>query len=169
MTPVCGKEPLARCRTPTAATKAILTVRGGPASAKSQMEWEWVFDRGDATASDPVLLCVYDAGRLLATAPIPARRTCGKRACRRERTTSFEYGGRRGAPRGAGTAQLQTIVSPAETRLQLRAKGSRLAASRIGDVAAPVTVQLLTTTGTCVGSVYSAPRSPDTTPRDTAD
>ncbi|MEO7437397.1 MAG: hypothetical protein ABI080_18110, partial [Candidatus Binatia bacterium] len=54
-------------------------------------------------------------------------------------------------------AQLQTSLSPDETRIQLKAKGARLAGSPLGDVASPVTVQLLRANGTCFGAVYAAP------------
>ncbi|MEO7437603.1 MAG: hypothetical protein ABI080_19150, partial [Candidatus Binatia bacterium] len=147
--PLCSNAPLTGCRTPTAATKAALPVRGG-APSKNQLVWEWMFGapaargaHGDRTASDPVLLCVYDASRLVATATLPTGRRCGTTPCRRVTTTSFEYARPRGARGGALAAQLQTSLSPDETRIQLKAKGARLAGSPLGDVASPVTVQLL--------------------------
>lgn len=162
--PACAIEPVTGCRTPTAATKAAVTVRGRAPSSKNQLLWEWTFDalnaRGgqhDPTASDPVLLCVYDARRLVTTAALAIRRLCGKHPCRRVTTTSFEYTSSRGARGGAVSAQIQTTLSPHETRIQLKARGAGLAASPLEDVASPVTVQLLSATGTCFGAVYSAP------------
>lgn len=158
--PFCGPAPLRGCRTPATATKAALTGRGGAPSAKHQMVWEWTFGapaardaHDDPPASDPVLLCVYDARRLVATAALPTGPGCRDKSCRRATTTPFEYAG----PRGAVSAQLLTSLSPEETRLQLKAHSARRAGSPLGDVASPVTVQLLSANGTCFGAVYSVP------------
>lgn len=153
----CANEPLTGCRAPTATTKAAPTGRVGAPSAKNQLVWQWSFSaqstHDDAAAGDAVLLCVYDAGRLITTATLPTRRRCGIRPCGRVTTTSFEYVN----PRGPVSAQLQTTLNPEETRLQLRARSARLTGSPLGDVAAPVTIQLLSARGTCFGAVYAEP------------
>ncbi len=115
-----------------------------------------VTDFGDPTASDELALCVYDASGLATGAGLPAGGVCGTKPCWRGAPTSFKYKNRAGNPDGILSTSLKA-GGDGKARIILKAKGSQLAMPSLGDIAAPVRVQLQSRTGACWETIHPTP------------
>jgi cysteine-rich repeat protein len=143
----CSAAPAAGCRLP-APGKGVLATKGDATSRT---------DFGDPTASESYALCVYDAGRLLATIRMAAGGTCAARPCWSPTATGYRF--RDGELTPDGASQLVLRAGDAgSARAQLKAKGANLALPPLDEIGGPVRVQLRQTSdAVCWEAVFGAP------------
>jgi cysteine-rich repeat protein len=165
-------QPDPTCQPPGQSGKSSVVLRDRQPDTGDRLGWKWT--QGPAATmqdfGDPVdgstfyKLCVYDEGgpsgasRLILDGWIPPGGSCAGRDCwRRAGTSSFRYKDKTRSSDG-----MQTLMLKAKTdgsaKIVITGKGAGLAFAvpELG-LAAPVTVQLQSTDGTCWEAVYRSP------------
>jgi len=159
---VCPPTPDSGCRLPVQPGAAQVQLADKSPNSKDRLQWKWnkgalttVGDFGSPTSTTDYVLCVYDAGNLVALTRIPAGGTCAGRPCWQAKSTGFSYKDKDLTP--DGIAQL-TLKAGATGKAKIQVKGSRdnLPMPTL-PLDLPVVVQLRNSDGVCWGSTFSAP------------
>ena len=165
---ICGPTPQLGCRQPVAHRKGAFALADHPTKdAKDRVAWVWAkgaatlkSDFGSPTTTTGYTLCVYDqsaAAQPIMRASIPAGGQCGKKPCWKQFKKGFTYRNKLRTPDGVATLMLRAGAN-GKARIALAGKGvPLLMPSSLPGMTSPVTVQLISTDGTCFDAVYSAP------------
>src|SRR5262249_26675887 len=149
----CSRLPQADCDAASASTLAVVH---GKKEAKDRVTWSW---SGDATLDPTAVigdrgatLCVWDDNGLLLSSAAPTAGLCGTKACWSSTAKRARYGDKKNTRTGARAVQLGTNKHGAAA--SFAAGGERLGRPALPAAELPITVQLLTGDGTCLGAVY---------------
>lgn len=165
--PTCATGPLATCRRPVRAGKALLSVKDETVDLNDKLTWKWlagaatsVDDFGDPLSTTSYQLCVYDgAGDTIARASAPAGGVCDGRPCWTSKGAKRSYRSRERGPNGRPRSSLKlTLAAGADGKAKIlaKARGSHLGLDPL-PWAQPVRVQLVNGEGECWEASYAAP------------
>ncbi|MBU6283563.1 hypothetical protein KGQ64_15090 [bacterium] len=171
--PACGPAPRVGCRTAAPGAGQIAFSQGRTPD-RDQFAWTW--QRGAATAAaefgDPTgttgyRLCMWAGGSVMAEIRIPSQsqrplgcRISNPRPCWKATSSGFVYTDPDRTGDGVGSVKL-VAGGPGRASVSVSARGSRLP-DPVRPFALPVVAQLLSTTGECWESTFSAPASQNT-------
>ena len=155
------------CRQPVAAAASSLLIqRKSPApDSRDHLAWKWT--KGAATLTtdfgdppnDGYLLCVYDAGAVVLTAPVAG--SCTTKPCWVSKTTGFVFHNKSLQPSGVQSLKLVAGVD-GKASVVFKGQGASLMAPDPGDLKGPIDVQLRKGSGPpCWGARFSAPFQKD--------
>ncbi len=171
-TPVCAGAPIAGCRTPAVARKALLVINDKGDDEKDKLAWKWIkgstttkADFGKPTTITGYNFCIYDGtSNLIVAAAMPNAGICNMwspKPCWTEQVTGYDYRDKDLTPDGIQKVYLREGIEPGSARIILKARGNLL-----DDLAfplvQPLTVQLVNTNGVCWEAKYSAPARANT-------
>jgi hypothetical protein len=161
--PVCGTVPASGCRQPGIGHKAKLQLRNG----KPRLVWKWTrgaatshADFGNPLSTTSYSLCVYDASQALRVATAPGGGTCAGRPCWTARSQGFRYVDRELTPTGAERLDLRA-GDVGRAKLGMKGKGPLLSLPSLPIGVLPLTVQLVSSTGTCWTSTFTSAQRND--------
>jgi hypothetical protein len=167
--PVCTDVPRTGCRGGTVPLKGVLSIKDTDPDRGDRLAWKWVkgeatslADFGEPLADDSYTLCLYEDGFLSTRASIAGATACGGVPCWKDLGGS----GRRYVEKKALSDGAQKLVFKAggdgAAKVIFKGKGTRLreeggfGSGGLLPLAAPVAVQLVSSTGTCWESTYDA-------------
>jgi hypothetical protein len=158
--PPDAQEPVACSRLPqeecVAASASTLVVVHGKRETKDRVAWSWsgdaTLDPSAVTGDRGATLCVWDDNGLLLSSGAPTSGTCGTKTCWSSTAKRARYADKKNTRTGARAVQLGTKKHGAAAAFA--AGGERLGRPALPAAELPITVQLLTGDGTCLGAVY---------------
>lgn len=153
---LCGPAPAGGCRI-AAPGASKLSIRRGADASQDRLAWKWT--KGEATDAEELLdpiagspvyrLCLYDesaAAQPLRELDVPPRGVCGKKPCwKRAKSGTLSYKNPLAAPDGV----MQLTMKPGldgKAVVKVAARGPALGLPAL-PLAAPITVQLLVSSG----------------------
>jgi hypothetical protein len=163
----CDPTPLAACKQPIAAEKALLLIKANGGSG-DKLVWKWakgettaIEDFGDPLGTTIYTLCIYDesAGTptLALTAVVPAGGTCDGKPCWSVIGKGFKYKDPTAANDGIKGVLLKFGAS-GKAKIVVKGKGDNLDTPVLPLAQDPqVVVQLKNDAGVCWEARYSAP------------
>jgi predicted acyl esterase len=159
--PDCPPAPLAAC---AIASKSSLGVGLGKKEAKDRLAWSWqgvdVVEPGSITGASGATLCLWDGeNTLLLSGPAPSSGGCGDGSCWSTTGKRARYSDRKNTRTGTRAVSIKAVKKG--TRAAVGGGGERLGAPVLPIATLPVTVQLLTGDGTCLGAVFPEAKKND--------
>jgi hypothetical protein len=165
--PTCATGPLAGCRRPVRAGKALLSVKDQAADLNDRLTWKWLAgeatslgDFGDPLHTTSYQLCVYDAaGDTIARASAPPGGVCDGRPCWTQKGEKLLHRSRERGPNGRPRSSLKLTLgagTDGKARVLAKGRGSHLGLDPL-PWAQPVRVQLVNGEGECWEAGYPAP------------
>jgi hypothetical protein len=162
--PACAPAPTTGCRGPVAPHRAFLQLRRGAVPGKNRLLWKWTrgaatgaSDFGNPLATTGYGLCIYGAGGILLDegASAPAGGSCGARACWRATPRGYRYVDRDLTPSGLRQVVLDAGAA-GRAQILVKGRGALLALPSLPITTLPVTVQLVSSDGTCWEATYGS-------------
>ncbi len=166
----CALAPLAECRPPALAQRAILRIKQKFPDDRDAIVWKWSrgtttvkADFGDPLALTSYQLCLYDgAASLMASASAPAGGFCsGTKPCWSETSRGYKYVDHERTPNGLAKIILKEGFDASSAKIVLQGKGGNLGLPAL-PLTPPVTLQLKHSDGTCWGARYTTPTTNET-------
>jgi len=159
--PFCTRLPRTDCRTPTVPLKASLAIADRGRNRGDRITWKWKSgqatspaDVGDPVAGDSYTLCLYASftGNSTRVSVLGAS-ACGAAPCWASLPSGgFRYVDKKTFSEGARKLVLKPGAD-GEARIVVKGKGTRLRDPLL-PIQTPVVVQLVSSTGTCWGTVF---------------
>lgn len=161
--PTCAPAPVAGCRAPVTAQKALLSIKKYSENDKDKLLWKWLkgsatskADFGNPLSDTSYAFCVYDAGNLVMTSFAIGGDSCHEGVpCWQETATGFKYKDRDNSPTGP-LLMILKAGADGSAKIIWKGKGSDLDPPS-PPLSQPVTVQLVNTDGVCWQAIYSTP------------
>lgn len=159
----CPSAPRTGCRQPTLAAKARISIKDKSPDTGDSLGWKWIkgeaivlAELGDPLTTDEHAFCLYDGtATLIAAATVPPGGTCGARPCwKAVGAKGFKYVDKLGSAGGVRKLVLEA-GDDGKARAIAKGKGDNLAVPAL-PLTAPVTAQLVSTTGTCWETRFEA-------------
>lgn len=160
--PVCEASPLPSCKLPTGPGKAMLKLKSHANNTKDRLSWKW--GNGEATSledlgapddDDYYQLCIYDSGGLKLAATMMPSGACTPKPCWTRRQASLMYRNKARLPNGIQSLGLKSSLTPGKAKIGIKGSGARLGMPSLGEISAPIRVQLVRPGGPCWEAVYS--------------
>lgn len=163
----CVTTPAVGCRPVAFAEKGRLVIKNKPEDRKDKLVWKWLkgsvtpkADFGAPLVSESYILCMYDGGGLVASTLAPAGGLCGAgkpKPCWKENTKGFQYKDKDLTPDGIQILKLSEGLEAGKAKILLKGKGENLQLPNLAALTSPVTMQLVSNSGICWETVFSAP------------
>ncbi len=166
--PACGPSPRAGCRA-AGSGGGLLAFSQGRTPDRDQLQWKWqrgaatsVADFGDPTGTTAYRLCLWAGGATLAELRIPSQsqrplgcRVSNPRPCWKSTSSGFVFTDPDRTGDGVGSVKF-AAGADGRASISVSARGPRLP-DPARPFALPVVAQMLSTTGECWESTFSAP------------